>query len=218
MGEVEDVKVEHIVEPKKKLTKKDLKTSVKIKGLAQSEEKVRRRKPKEPLADETMEKKPSFEDIPHLPQEEPQLDKDKSKVRDQFTEKSKTTAVEESIVIEPTVLPEVQSAPDERSKISDHFLQKDKAPKEEEKIVISPRALPQKDTKGDEAIDDEEKKRKAVSDHFAERQKKDKGDEEKIIIKPSALPEKQKSKPETDDEAEEKERKRVSDHFAVDTD
>merc|ERR1712002_1110574 len=105
--EVEDVKVEHIVEPKKKLTKKDLKTSVKIKGLAQSEEKVRRRKPKEPLADETMEKKPSFEDIPHLPQEEPQLDKDKSKVRDQFTEKSKTTAVEESIVIEPTVLPEV---------------------------------------------------------------------------------------------------------------
>merc|ERR1712042_406845 len=60
---------------------------------------------------------------------------------------------------------------------------------DEEKIIIKPSALPEKQKSKPETDDEaEEKERKRVSDHFAERQRQDKGEEEKIIIKPSVLP------------------------------
>merc|ERR1712002_822591 len=81
-----------------------------------------------------------------------------------FPENTKPLPVEESVVIAPTVIAEVESTPDTKDKISDHF---------------------------------------------AERERKDKGEEEKLIIKPYNLPEKADIEPEVPDEDEEKKRKKV---------
>merc|ERR1712002_1049933 len=155
--EEEEVKV--VEQPKKKLSKSDLKPTVKIKAVFEPEEKTPRRKRKEPTIEEDLAEKTSlFEGIPEIPVEKP--DTSQSKVKDHFPEKDKATPVEEIVVITPTIISEVESSPDEKSKVSDHFLEKEKKPKEEEKIVIIPKVLPGKPDAEQEAVEDEDAKKK----------------------------------------------------------
>merc|ERR1712002_430705 len=206
--EEEEVKV--VEQPKKKLSKSDLKPTVKIKAVFEPEEKTPRRKRKEPVVvDEPAEI--SFDDIPQIPIEPP-----KEKVSDHFPDKEKPSPVEESIVIVPTTIAEVELVPDEKTKVSDHFIEKDKKPKEEEKIVIIPKVItkkpvdeqqiPQKVEEKPETVDEEEQnKRNKISDHYAEKDKKPKGEEEKIVIVPYDM---DKDIPEV--EVEVKKKKKIS--------
>merc|ERR1712142_1415108 len=107
--EEEEVKVE--VQPKKKLSKQDLKPAVQIKAVFEPEEKTPRRKRKEPIAtDEPAEKISIFDDIPSIED----VNASKEKINDHFPEKAKPLPVEESVVIAPTLLAEVESAPDSK--------------------------------------------------------------------------------------------------------
>merc|ERR1712142_1168611 len=136
--EEEEVKV--VEQPKKKLSKSGLKPTVKIKAVFEPEEKTPRRKRKEPVVEDGPAEKISlFDEIPPIP-EIPA----KEKVSDHFPDKEKPLPIEESIVIVPTAISEVESAPDDKSKINDHFQERNKEPKPDEKILITARVLPEK--------------------------------------------------------------------------
>merc|ERR1712142_773873 len=81
--EEDEVKVE--VQPKKKLSKQDLKPAVQIKAVFEPEEKTPRRKRKEPIAtDEPAEKISIFDDIPSIED----VNASKEKINDHFPEKA----------------------------------------------------------------------------------------------------------------------------------
>merc|ERR1711881_12861 len=94
-SEEEEVKPE----PKKKLSKADLKPSVQIKVAAAPEEIPKRRKKEEQSKEEEGS---LFDNVPEI----------KPKVKDEFLEKDKKPKEEEKIVITPKVLPE-KAAPEE---------------------------------------------------------------------------------------------------------
>merc|ERR1711909_179609 len=96
MGE-EEVKPE----PKKKLSKADLKPSVQIKVEAAPEEKPKRRKKKEEPIE--AEQGSLFDNIPEV----------KPKVSEELTEKDKKPKEEEKIIITPAELPEKLVVPEE---------------------------------------------------------------------------------------------------------
>merc|ERR1711881_805850 len=88
-SEEEEVKPE----PKKKLSKADLKPSVQIKIAAAPEEIPKRRKKKEPNKEEQGS---LFDNVPEI----------KPKVKDEFLEKDKKPKEEKIVIITPKVLPE----------------------------------------------------------------------------------------------------------------
>merc|ERR1712168_1015644 len=87
-------------EPKKKLSKADLKPSVQIKVEAAPEEKPKRRKKKEEPSEE--EQGSLFDNIPEV----------KPKVSEEYAERDKKPNEEEKIIITPAKLPEKLVVPE----------------------------------------------------------------------------------------------------------
>jgi len=134
--EIEEVKeVEINVEKKKKLSMSDLKKTTEIKVLLEPENKVKRRKKKEPVpADDEPSKALIFDDIP-------QTQEVKDKVKDHFPEREKQVVKEESIVITASLGVEQEVITDTKVKVSDHFPERKEKIKEEETIIISSKAF-----------------------------------------------------------------------------
>merc|ERR1712180_82598 len=129
-------------EPKKKLSRSDLKPAVQIKVAAAPEPAIGRRK-KKPVDDEPVDD--LFAGVPEV----------KPKVKDEFAEKDKKPKEEEKIIIEPAVL---QKEPAEKAKVKDEFAEKEKKPKEETKIIITPAVLPTKKEEESSSEEEEEVK------------------------------------------------------------
>merc|ERR1739848_213514 len=140
--EVSEEEEEVKPEPKKKLSKADLKPSVVIKVDTVADTKVAKRKKKLAEKEESL-----FGD-----DETDMKQKEKPKVRDIYEERRKKALDEESVVITPKDLttqegePTQENVPDDQSdtgdvdrkrdKVNDHFPERETHPKEEEKIII----------------------------------------------------------------------------------
>merc|ERR1711881_410609 len=118
-SEEEEVKPE----PKKKLSKADLKPSVQIKIAAAPEEIPKRRKKKEPSNEEQGS---LFDNVPEI----------KPKVKDEFLEKDKKPKEEEKIVITPKVLPE-KAAPEKAEEESEEEEEEEVKPEPKKKLSMA---------------------------------------------------------------------------------